>query len=369
MTEPVLAVHDLWLNQGGRTIVNVDRVELYPGEVLALLGPNGAGKSTLVQLMALLVRPTEGRIVLQGNPVRDTLSCRRRMAVVLQEPLLLDTSVRSNVGAGLALRGVRREERVRRVDEWLERLGIPHLAGRSARTLSGGEAQRVSLARAFVVEPEVLFLDEPFSALDAPTRAGVMSDLQPLLKRNGMATMFVTHDRAEALLLGDRVAVMMDGRIRQIGRASDIFSAPADEEIAQFVGVETITLGRVQSVTDGVATVEVSDRIIEGGSGVNAGDEVLVCLRPEDVSISRAPDDGSPTSVRNHLPARVTRIVPWGSFRRLELDAGFPLVALVTQHAVDDLELGPGAEVLAGFKATAIHLIRKGSSTQSWNPD
>ena len=362
MTAVRLEATDLRLVRGGRVAVDVTSLELHHGEVLALLGPNGAGKSTLVQLMALLVKPTAGEILYNGARVRNMLACRRRMAVVLQEPLLLDTTVESNVASGLALRGVSREERKRRSGVWLERFGIGHLARRSSRTLSGGEAQRVSLARAFVVEPEILFLDEPFSSLDAPTRQALTGDLHSLLGNSNMATVFVTHDRAEALRLGDRIAVMMDGRIRQIGTPEEIFGMPADEDVAQFVGVETITYGRVQSVDDGVALVEVGGHTIEGGSGVDAGDDVLVCLRPEDVSISPAREGGHRTSVRNHLPARVTSIMPWGAFQRLELDAGFPLVALITRHAVEDLELVQGSDVTAGFKATAVHLIKRRSA-------
>ncbi|MEO6196936.1 MAG: ABC transporter ATP-binding protein, partial [Dehalococcoidia bacterium] len=284
---------------------------------------------------------------------------RRRMASVFQEPLLLDTSVRSNVESGLALRGMPRAVRCERAEFWMERFGVSHLSRRSSRTLSGGEAQRVSLARAFAVEPEVLFLDEPFAALDAPTRAALTEELQPLLTGQGRATVFVTHDRSEALRLGDRVVVMMDGRVRQVGTAGDVFGAPDDEEVAQFVGVETIAKGHVIGLEMGVAVVEVGGRTIAGGSGVEIGDEVLFCLRPEDVVVEPSGVAAGETSARNHLPARITRVVPWGPFLRLELDAGFNLVALITRQALEDLGLSPGSEVTATFKAAAVHLIKR----------
>jgi len=358
-----LSVHDLRVAHAGRDVLQVDSLHMNAGEVLVVLGPNGAGKSTLVQALALLQRPMSGEVRFNGEPVRDALSVRRRMAVVFQEPLLLDTTVESNVAAGLAMRGVAVDERRRRVTEWLERFGVAHLAKRSARTLSGGEAQRVSLARAFVLEPEILFLDEPFAALDAPTRQALTDDLEGLLGGTQMATVFVTHDRAEALRLGDRIAVLMSGRVRQVGTPAEVFGSPVDEEVAQFVGAETIVSGRVRSVEDGVGVVDVSGHTVEGGGEpVAIGDDVLVCLRPEDVVLGPVHEGGVPTSARNHLPATVTRIVPSGPFLRVEVDAGFPLVALITKQSREDLAIEVGAQVIATFKAAAVHLIRKRSA-------
>jgi molybdopterin-binding protein len=223
--------------------------------------------------------------------------------------------------------------------------------------LSGGQKQRVALARALAVRPELLLLDEPFSAVDAPTRQSLIEDVQRLLAGTGTPTVLVTHDRNEAIRLADQVAVMIGGRIRQSGPPSDVFGAPVDEEVAQFVGVEVIVPGVVRSLEGGVAVTEVAGHTIEGGSGVSASESVLVCLRPEDIVITPRSESASPTSARNHIPAVVTRITPWGPFRRAELDAGFPLVALITRHAEEDLALTPGAPVTATFKATAVHLV------------
>jgi molybdopterin-binding protein len=148
----------------------------------------------------------------------------------------------------------------------------------------------------------------------------------------------------------------MDGRIRQAGSAADVFGSPESEEVAAFVGVETIVPGRVREMQEGVPLIEVAGHRIEGGSSAEPGDEVLVCLRPEDVSISLS---SQPSSVRNHLSAVVTRLVPAAAYIRVEMDAGFPLVALVTRRAVEELSLAPGVGVVASFKASAVHLIRK----------
>jgi len=281
------------------------------------------------------------------------------MASVFQEPLLCDTTVLRNARLGLALRGVPDAEADRRVRPWLERLGIAPLAGRSARTLSGGEAQRTSLARAFAVEPEVLLLDEPFSGLDPSAREALLGDLEGILRETGTTTILVTHDRDEALRLGDRVAVMMGGRILQLARPEEVFAAPVSEEVAHFVGVENILAGEVLGQEDGLLRIRVADRsLLVVGEGA-AGDRVLVCLRPEDILLGPVPGAG-PTSARNALPGKVVRVVPIGVLWRVVVDCGFPLVALVTRPAVEALGLEEGREVMAGFKATAAHLLRRG---------
>jgi tungstate transport system ATP-binding protein len=279
------------------------------------------------------------------------------MAVVFQEPLLLDRTVAANVETGLTLRGVPRAERKRRVQRWLAAFGIANLAQRSARTLSGGEAQRASLARAFALEPEVLLLDEPFSALDNPTRLAIVDDLALALSETNVTALLVTHDHDEAARLGDRVAVMIGGRIRQIGAPADVFGAPADEETAAFVGVETIVAAEVVVRGEGLLTLIAAGHLIEA---VASGDftRALVCLRPEDVSVSTG-GGLSAGSVRNRMPGRVRRIVTLGGDARIEIDCGFTVIARITRRSVEDLALAEGTDVVASFKATAVHLIPK----------
>jgi tungstate transport system ATP-binding protein len=358
VTRPKLGLRNVRVERSGRTILAVEEMDVLDGEVLAAVGPNGAGKSTLINVLALLERPSEGEVLFEGEAVRrDRLSYRRRMAVVFQEPLLLDTTVESNVGSGLALRGVPRGERERRVRRSLERFGIESLARRSARTLSGGEAQRTSLARALALEPEVLLLDEPFASLDEPTRRALIDDLDRALSETATTAVLVSHDRSEALRLGDRVAVLIGGGLRQVGQPSQVFAAPADEEVAAFLGVETIVPGLVRSLDQGLAIVEVGGGQVEVASALPAGSEVLVCLRPEDVVVGPAADHPAVTSARNRLTARVRRVVSAGTQVRVELDAGFPLVALITKQSLEELGLTEGSAVVASFKATAAHLI------------
>ncbi|MFZ5647075.1 MAG: ATP-binding cassette domain-containing protein [Bacillota bacterium] len=224
----VIEALDVKLIRGKKEILSVNGLELHKGEFLSVVGPNGAGKSTLLLVLALLVPPSSGQIRFMGEVVtgKNSLSFRRRMAVVFQEPLLLNTTVFNNVAQGLKFRGVPRKEASRRVVYWLDRLGIAHLSDRGARNLSGGEAKRVSLARALALQPEVLFLDEPFTALDFPTRSELVNDLGDIIRESGITTFFVTHDYFEIpgiTWLRGNTAVVSEGSIVYRGRTKDFF--------------------------------------------------------------------------------------------------------------------------------------------------
>lgn len=359
MAQAVLEVRDLAVRYGDVAVVQVSSLLVREREILAVMGPNGAGKSTLLRVLGFLEAPTGGQVIFQGEAVRfrprDLLPLNRRTAVVFQEPLLLDTTVFENVALGLKLRGAK--QRVDRVPQWLARFGISHLRDRRARSLSGGEAQRTSLARAFVLDPELLLLDEPFSALDPPTRDALLTDLKTILAETRTTTVFVTHDRNEALALGDRVAVMVGGRVAQLDTPERIFSSPLNEEIARFVGVETILPGRVLSERDGLVTVEIDGQRVEVVGEALPGEHVLVCVRPEEVVLSRA--DLGPSSMRNCLEGRVVKSIPLGPSVRIVMDCGGPVVALITKQSFETMGLHEAERVIASFKATAAHLIRR----------
>jgi len=235
----LLSIRNLVIRRGGRLVLEVDDLSVHQNEVLAIVGPNGAGKSTLLLVLARLLHPEQGKILFNGKPAKgeSDLVYRRRIALVLQDPLLFDTSVFENISSGLRFRGLPKNEIQPRVDVWLERLGIPHLANRRANELSGGEGQRVSLARAMVLEPELLLLDEPFGALDPPTRSRLLDDLDKILPAAKTTTILITHDLKEAARLASRVAVMLDGQIVQIGTPQEVFANPANPNVAVFLGI------------------------------------------------------------------------------------------------------------------------------------
>jgi molybdopterin-binding protein len=357
---PLLRVQDLVVRRGSTTVLRIDALRIGQGEVMSVIGPNGAGKSTLLHVLAFLLSPDSGEVWFDGRQVSwkdDLVALRRRMAVVFQEPLLLDTSVRDNVASGLRIRGVPGRESDRRVSYWMGRFGVERLADRQARQLSGGESQRVSLARAFAMQPELLLLDEPFSALDAPTRATLFEDFEEVLRESGFTTVFVTHDRTEALRLGDSIAVVMDGRVAQVGTPEEVFSSPVDAEVAAFVGVENLIPGKVLEQREGLALVELRGVTAEAVSDLPAGQRVMAGLRPEDVVIAPPPASPSASSARNRLPGRITRLTPIGSQVRVTMDCGFSLVALITRRSAEELGFREGSEAVASFKAGSVHLL------------
>jgi molybdopterin-binding protein len=358
MPTNLLEINNLVVRREKRTVLDVPSLQVVEGQVLAVIGPNGAGKSTLLLAMARLIKLDSGQVLLRGQPIvpRHELEYRRRIALVLQEPLLLDDTVFNNLAIGLRLHGLPRPEIDQRVNHWLERLGIAPLARRKARTLSGGEAQRASLGRAFALQPDLLLLDEPFSSLDAPTRQSLLEDLQSLLAETHQTAVFVTHDLDEALMLGHQVAVLLAGNLRQVGEPRQVFSAPADPEVAAFVGVETVLPGRVTGQADGLVLVDLNGAQAEAVGQAATGRAVYLCLRPEDITLWPAGDVPA-SSARNRLKGRITRLAPQGALVRVTVDCGLPLVALVTRPSAREMGLEPGLEVAASFKASAAHLI------------
>ena len=359
---PVVELAQVRVAHAGRVVLEVPALTVRGGEILVVIGPNGAGKSTLLRVVGLLEGPAGGAVRFQGERVAPggALAVRRRMASAFQEPLLADTTVAENVAMGLSFRGVSAAEAAPRVARWLTRLGVGALGARQARTLSGGEAQRVALARALVLEPELLLLDEPFSALDQPSREALIEDLGAILRADRITTVFVTHDRGEALALGDRVAVMMDGRILQVDTPAQVFRAPVSEAVARFVGVETILDCRVLEYDGEIAVVQVGGRTIEVAQPAAPGEIVRLCLRPEDVTLLAPEPADRASSARNRLSGKVVRIVPSGPHLRVSVDCGFILAALVTHRSAESLRLGEGVPISAQFKATALHLLRPG---------
>ncbi len=361
-SKPILEGKNLEVGRGGTKILNVPSLLISKGEILSLIGPNGAGKTTLLQTLSYLLKSFQGEIFFKGEKINSNQSVfeyRRKIAMVFQEPLLFNTTVFDNVASGLKIRKMKRQEIHRIVREHSGRFGIGHLSHRSARTLSGGEAQRTSLARAFAIQPEVLLLDEPFASLDPPSRESLIEDLERVLRQTRTTAIFATHDRLEALRLSDRIAVMNEGKILQIGTPEEVMNHPIDEFVASFVGVETILTGKVIQRNGGTFMVSVSGKEIEAVGETDLGETVILCIRPENVTLSIRPSKEI-TSARNVFLGRIVKIHSLGLYQKVQLHCGFPLVAYVTNHSFQELSLREGKEVKVSFKATAIHVVRKG---------
>ena len=338
-------------NFGKFSLKNMD-FTVEKGEYFVIIGPTGAGKTLLLESIAGFHTPQKGTIILTGRRERDLNPEDRGVGFVYQDYALFPhLTVWENVAFGLEMRDIDTEIMRERVSSLLESMGILELKDRYPSTLSGGESQRVALARALVVEPDILLLDEPLSALDHMTRESLRGELKRLHKVHGTTTIHVTHDQTEALLLADRVAVIIDGEIAQIGAPLEVFSMPASLKVAHFTGIENILEGTIIGYRDNVASVDIGGDNLSVVTDVTDGD-VYVFIRPEDVILSGNPID---SSARNMLETLIVDVQPYGSVRRVFLDNGISV--LVTKQSVEQLGLNVDSTIYASFKATAAHVL------------
>ncbi len=343
----------------GPTIHGVLRLSADVPRVTILFGPSGSGKTTVLRCLAGLERPDRGFIRFAGQAWFDaeTGDCippqRRGAGYLFQDYALFPhLTVEGNIAYGLG--GLTAADRRQRVAEAVALLGLDGLRARRPAQLSGGEQQRVALARALVRAPCLLLLDEPLSALDAPTREPLRRELRRLLVGLGIPVLLVTHDRVEALALGDDVAILHQGTIQQVGPVEEVFTCPANLDVARIVGVETIEPARVIQIADGLATVTVGETRLVAHAGAAVTAAVHVCIRAEDVSLARCESEAGNG---NRLPGLVREVTREGALTRVSLDCGFPLVALLTRQAACQLELRNGQRVIAVVKAEAVHLV------------
>lgn len=330
------------------------RLPLEAAPVTVIYGPSGSGKTTLLRVLAGLERPEEGEIRCGDAVWLDTArgvclppQARRAGFLFQNYALFPHLTVEQNV-AYRAQAGAARQ--------LLERFGLAEFAHRKPAQISGGQQQRVALARALAASPALLLLDEPLSALDAPTRVRTRAELRRQLHSAAAPSLLVTHDRTEAMALGDWMAVLIAGRIRQTGPPPEVFRHPADAETAACLGVENMLPGVVSAASAGLASVQLGPARLEC---VDTGERgpCWALLRAEDIAISRTAPAGA--SVRNRLEGKVATLIPEGALARVELDCGFPLTAAITAQSAAELGLAPGSQVVATVKATAVHLIAR----------
>jgi tungstate transport system ATP-binding protein len=281
------------------------------------------------------------------------------MAFVLQKPQVFNLSVYDNVACGLKWRGEKKGRIDGKVNHILETVGLETYKNRNARTLSGGEAQRVALARAMVIEPEVLLLDEPTANLDPNSAAKVEQLISYVTEQHNTTLIMATHDMSQGQHLADRIGVLLDGRLIQIGDANHVFCSPQNEKVANFVGMENVIQGVIVTNNEGMVTVDIDGNVIQAVSDFPVGEKVYACIRPEDITLARS---RTQSSARNSYCGRVAQVTSSGPLTRVEIDCGFRLVALVTKVSAEELNLQNGRELYAAFKATGVHLIKRKTS-------
>lgn len=326
------------------------RIPLKEAPVTALFGPSGAGKTTLLRLIAGLERPDSGSISFRGEEWFGGQALppqKRRAGFLFQDYALFPhLTAEANIGFGARQPG--------KTAQLINAFGLDKLRCHFPRQLSGGQQQRVALARALAAEPALLLLDEPLSALDASSRTRTRHELRRMLLESGIPSVVVTHDRAEAIALGDWIAVMVNGAIRQIGPVREVFRRPADPLVAEALGVENILPAEIVGRGAGLLAVAVGEARLECVDGGESG-PVLACIRAEDVAVTR--EMRRESSARNCIVGTVRGVSLEGPLARIEIDCGFPLVALVTAQSAGELDLRPAERICAVVKATSVHLL------------
>lgn len=336
-------------------------LDIRAGDYFIVLGPTGSGKTVLLETIAGLYRPRAGRILLDGEDVTTLPPEKRGVGFVYQHYALFPhLSVAENIAFGLKMQGVSEKERQNRSREMAEMLKIDHLLARKPQKLSGGEKQRAALARALVISPRLLLLDEPLSALDPETRENVQWELARLHSEMGTTTIHVTHDFEEAIALGSQVAVMHQGRIMQAGAPEDIFRRPASEFVARFVGVRNIFAGRIKRDVRGSARLAINGISIAVVTRLQGA--VHGSIRPEDVILS---DHPLRSSMRNTFRGRIVEIANRGAVAYVTVRiaeegsdyASLDVTSMITGRSLMEMALQTGQEVCIAFKASAVHVF------------
>lgn len=348
----MLQIQNLSKDMGEFVLKNIT-LDIEQGEYLVIIGPTGAGKTILLETIAGIYPPDSGTIILNGKDITDLPPKERNICVVYQDYMLFPhLTIEENIGFGLVSKKLPPDEIKKRVTNAAELLSIDKLLHRHPDTLSGGEQQRAAIARAIVMEPVLLLLDEPLSALDGQTREMLRKELRRLHKLYNITIVHVTHNFEEVFALADRVAVMNKGNIIQCGLPDEVFRKPNCEFIANFTSVENIFRG-ICTPKDGASTISVNGLAITSSACKENG-EVYATIRPEDILISRGALE---SSARNSFKGPITDIVNNGMVIKVTVDAGIPFVSVLTRQGFDALNLKEGEEVYLTFKASAVHVF------------
>lgn len=338
----------------GKEVLKDISIEFKEGEITSIIGPNGAGKTTLLRILNLLTTPTSGKLFFDNCELKKAaLALRRRMTMVLQNPIMFNGSVYNNVAYGLKIRGIKSPKF--EVEKALSIAGLSKIKNQSALTLSGGEAQRAAIARALVLRPEVLFLDEPTADLD-PLSKKIIENIIPAINREYGATIIIAlHDLLAGERLSNRLIMMMDGKIVQEGLPEEIFDRPNSSHTARFVGIENLFEGKLFS-RDGVATLDVGGGVkIEVVTSLRG--RACASLRAEEIILSLHPFS---SSARNCLCGTIKNIEDRGPTSLISIDTGVIFRAIVTRRSKKEMELREGKKIFLTFKASSVNVFNDG---------
>jgi putative spermidine/putrescine transport system ATP-binding protein len=348
---------DLCKSFSGRVALQNMRLSIAEGELVSLLGPSGCGKTTTLRIVAGFETPDSGAVWLDGQNILAVAPNRRGIGIVFQNYALFPhLTARNNIAFGMKIAGRADAEIRRRVSELLDMVGLADAGAKYPHEMSGGQQQRIALTRAIAIEPRILLLDEPLSALDAVVRVSLRDEIRRIQNSLGIATLYVTHDQEEALAISDRIVVMRDGRIEQIGTSEEIYSQPASRFVAGFIGKMNQFSGRLVDSRLGLVQCGAHRLRVptEQTIGLACGSAMTVLVRPEAVSI--APLAAATRTGGNDLAACVDVITFLGSIKRIGLDAdGQRLVADVSAASAGQIHRGDN--VLLSIPVDACRLL------------
>lgn len=351
------SLHDLSVTLGNFSLNRIS-LSLESGQTLVILGPSGSGKSVLLETIAGFNTSATGRIELNGEDISPLPPEKRSLGYVFQNYALFPhLTVEQNIAFGLK----KRSDNTHRTREMLDFLEIRHLARRRPDTLSGGEKQRVALARALATNPLMFLFDEPLSAVDAAARDSLRDELHNFLGELHTTSLYVTHDRTEALMLADYLAIINNGEIRQIGKANEVFASPVDAWVARFLGMQVLPPDWVDFVDAGHARVGIGGATLLARARNSNGHHWKIVFQPEDVRITRRNDHRRESS--DAIPLTVDKVLPLGPLIRIDLNGPVSMTALLFRRYFSELNLSQGDTVTASINAADLQLVPDAETT------
>lgn len=359
----MITIDNLKKDFGDNQVLRGVDLRVSEGEIFVIIGPSGQGKSTLLRIIDTLEKPTSGDVRIkyeslytQGDSNHQQI--RRKIGMVFQNPAIFQGTVFENVAYGLRFRKISSEEMHERVETTLAEVGLEGYGKREARSLSGGEKQRIAFARTMVTRPEIILLDEPTSNVDPVTTEKIEEIVRYTRTTYNTTILMNTHDLLQGQRMGDRIGVMMNGRIVQSGTPKEVFTLPANWDVARFIGFDNVFEGKILSTDGRTAVIRSGNGNIYGETPLPAGTSVTWCIRTEDMHLHMKPRPDSHTDkIRNHLRGRVTDISLVGPKNHVMADCGIPLEVVVGWRFADRVQVKKGDWVWVSFNPKAVHVM------------
>ncbi|HIE19054.1 TPA: ABC transporter ATP-binding protein [Candidatus Bathyarchaeota archaeon] len=350
----LIRLHEIVKRYDGILALDHVNLNVNRGDILAVLGPNGAGKTTLLKIMAGIEKPTDGEIYYKGRRMNDYYSVfiRQRCTMVFQKTTVFNTNVYKNVAYGLKIRGLPKDKIDAKVHEALKLVKLEGYEKRLAKRLSGGEQQRISLARALVLEPEILLLDEPTANLDPKTTSIIEEVIRHINKESETTIVIATHNIFQVGNIARNIALMLNGKIGEIGTVEEIFYRPS-ARLASFARLENVFFGTAKTSSDGTSVIDVGDGVHIEAAFSKEG-RVAVFIRPEDIIVSMNP---LKSSARNVFKGKVMEVLDLGSVVKMKIDVGKVFTVQITKRSFKEMDLNIGSSVFIAYKASSVSLV------------